>query len=110
MLVRLLLALAPLAAWAQAPCPPVPAYSPCDLVFELDDAEAAAHRAPYQTVQLRAEVKSPRFKTYLLPAFWDGGRRLVIRFAPTEAGAWDYMSKPVDTEHMLSLLRGWLYR
>jgi signal transduction histidine kinase/CheY-like chemotaxis protein/HAMP domain-containing protein len=27
-----------------------------------------------------------------------------------EAGAWDYLAKPVDTEHMLSVLRGWLYR
>ena len=27
-----------------------------------------------------------------------------------EAGAWDYLSKPVDTEQMLSVLRGWLYR
>jgi HAMP domain-containing protein/signal transduction histidine kinase/DNA-binding response OmpR family regulator len=25
-----------------------------------------------------------------------------------EAGAWDYLSKPVDTEAMLSMLRGWL--
>jgi CheY-like chemotaxis protein len=27
-----------------------------------------------------------------------------------EAGAWDYLSKPVDTEQMLSLMRTWLYR
>ncbi|MDQ8020425.1 MAG: HAMP domain-containing protein, partial [Moraxellaceae bacterium] len=27
-----------------------------------------------------------------------------------EAGAWDYLSKPVDTVHLLSVLRGWLYR
>src|ERR1700720_3354908 len=27
-----------------------------------------------------------------------------------EAGAWDYLAKPVDTEHMLAMLRGWLYR
>src|SRR5262249_43856299 len=25
-----------------------------------------------------------------------------------EAGAWDYLSKPVDTEQMLSVLRAWL--
>jgi CheY-like chemotaxis protein len=25
-----------------------------------------------------------------------------------EAGAWDYLSKPVDTSHMLVVLRGWL--
>ena len=27
-----------------------------------------------------------------------------------EAGAWDYLSKPVDTEHLLAVLRGWLHR
>jgi CheY-like chemotaxis protein len=27
-----------------------------------------------------------------------------------EAGAWDYLSKPVDAEQMLSVLRGWLHR
>ncbi len=27
-----------------------------------------------------------------------------------EAGAWDYLSKPVDTERMLAVLRGWLRR
>ena len=27
-----------------------------------------------------------------------------------EAGAWDYLSKPVDSDQMLSVLRAWLYR
>jgi HAMP domain-containing protein/signal transduction histidine kinase/DNA-binding response OmpR family regulator len=27
-----------------------------------------------------------------------------------EAGAWDYLSKPVDTEQLLAVLRAWLYR
>jgi CheY-like chemotaxis protein len=27
-----------------------------------------------------------------------------------EAGAWDYLSKPVDSGHMLSVLRAWLHR
>ena len=27
-----------------------------------------------------------------------------------EAGAWDYLSKPVDPMHLLSTLRAWLYR
>jgi len=26
-----------------------------------------------------------------------------------EAGAWDYLSKPVDTEQLLAVLRGWLH-
>jgi hypothetical protein len=75
---------------AQPACPSTPVYSPCDLVFELDEQEAAAHPNPYVSVDLRAEFRSPRHRTFLLPAFWDGGRRMVIRFAPTEAGDWDY--------------------
>jgi CheY-like chemotaxis protein len=27
-----------------------------------------------------------------------------------DAGAWDYLSKPVDTEQMLAVLRAWLHR
>jgi CheY-like chemotaxis protein len=27
-----------------------------------------------------------------------------------EAGAWDYLSKPVDIAHLLAVLRGWLHR
>jgi CheY-like chemotaxis protein len=27
-----------------------------------------------------------------------------------EAGAWDYLSKPVDRQHLLAVLRGWLHR
>ena len=34
-----------------------------------------------------------------------GDREKCIR-----AGAWDYLSKPVDTVHLLAVLRGWLYR
>src|SRR5712692_5429321 len=75
---------------AQTTCPATPLYSPCDIVFELNDAEAAAHPNPYVTVDIRIEFRSPRHRTYLLPAFWDGGRRMVVRFSPTEAGDWVY--------------------
>ena len=27
-----------------------------------------------------------------------------------QAGAWDYLSKPVDPEYMLGVLRAWLHR
>ena len=27
-----------------------------------------------------------------------------------QAGAWDYLAKPVDTDQMLSVLRAWLHR
>ena len=75
---------------AQTVCPAMPVYTPCDIVFELNDAEAAAHPNPYVSVDVHAEFRSSSHRTYLMPAFWDGGRRMVIRFSPTEAGDWDY--------------------
>ncbi|PWU09996.1 MAG: hypothetical protein C5B51_05205 [Terriglobia bacterium] len=77
-------------AAAQSPCSNTPAYSPCELVFELSEQDASVHPNPYLSVELRAEFRSPRHRTFLAPAFWDGGRKLVIRFTPTEAGDWDY--------------------
>jgi hypothetical protein len=75
---------------AQTICNPTPAFSPCEVVFELSEAEFAVHPNPYKTVEIHAEFRSPRHRTFLLPAFWDGGRRMVIRFAPTEPGLWDF--------------------
>ncbi len=77
-LLLLLLAVTPL--FAQTPCP---AWSACDLTFDLQPQENPAQ------AELRAEFRSPRHKTYLLRAFADG-RKLVIRYAPTEGGTWDY--------------------
>ena len=77
-------------ASAQPVCPATQAYSLCELTFDLNDQEAAAHPNPYADVQLHAEFRSPRHKTFLMPAFWAGGRRLIIRFAPDEPGDWDY--------------------
>ncbi len=75
---------------AQTICSPTPAFSACEVVFELSEAEVAAHPNPYKTVEISAEFRSPRHRTFRLPAFWDGGRRMVIRFAPTEPGPWDF--------------------
>src|SRR3990172_7052921 len=90
-LFRLLLPLVPsLAALAQTLCPPTPAYSPCDIVFDLSEEEARAHPNPYLSVEIRAEFRSPRYRTFMMTAFWDGGRRMVIRIAPTDPGSWDF--------------------
>lgn len=69
---------------AQSVCQPVPRYTPCDIVFDLPDAK------PGSAVELRAEFRSPRARTALMNAFWDGGSRWVIRFTPTEAGSYDF--------------------
>ncbi|HYW45783.1 MAG TPA: DUF5060 domain-containing protein [Bryobacteraceae bacterium] len=91
--------LLPLLLRAQSPCDNTPAYSTCELVFDLDEKDAAANPVPYATADLQVEFRSPRRRTLSMPAYWDGGRRLVVRFAPTEAGAWDY--------HITSNLAGW---
>jgi Domain of unknown function (DUF5060)/Protein of unknown function (DUF4038) len=92
MLARLplLLLSAVASALAQTPCEGTPAYSPCEVVFELSAADLRAHPNPYSSVALRAEFRSPRFRTYLMPGFWDGGSKMIIRFTPTEAGQWIY--------------------
>ena len=64
-------------------CATARAWSACDLTFELAPQENP------ERAELRAEFRSPRFKTYLLRAFLDD-RKLIIRFAPTGAGKWDY--------------------
>ena len=89
-LATVFLALVPLALRAQSSCNNTPAYSACEMVFELGDKDAAAHPQPYVSVDLKVEFRSPRRRTYALPGYWDGGRRMVIRFSPTEAGVWDY--------------------
>ena len=85
-----LLVFAASALAAQSPCANTPAYSPCEIVFELSDQAAARHSEPYKSVELKAEFRSPRHRTLAVPAYWDGARRMVVRFAPTEAGDWDY--------------------
>ncbi len=78
----LVLLAAPL--FAQTACPATPAWSPCDLVFDLESGESPAQ------VELRAEFRSPRHRTYLMYAFRDADRRFLIRFTPTEDGEWTY--------------------
>ena len=75
--------------WGQTVCAPVPAYSPCELVFNLNPAELKAHTNPYLTVQISAELRSPRHRTISLPAYWDG-EKMVLRFAPNDVGTWDF--------------------
>ncbi len=71
-------------------CAQVPTYSSCDWVFGATEAEMAAHPNPYLTATVHAEFRSPRHRGTLAHGFWDGGRRFVIRYAPTDPGAWDF--------------------
>ncbi len=89
MRVGLVVLLLSVAAYGQKVCPDTLVYSVCDIVFDLDEAEAKAHPDPWKTVKITAEVKSPRFRTFLADAFWDGGRKMVVRVAPTDDGIWE---------------------
>jgi hypothetical protein len=89
-ILLLLAALFPVSVAAQTLCPPTPAYTPCDVVFELSGEEMQANPNPYVSVTLDVEFRSPHFRTFRVPAFWDGANRIVARFAPTEAGGWDF--------------------
>lgn len=90
----LLFFLLAMSALAQAPCEGTPAYSPCDMPFEVGAADTSGHSTyanPYVDIRLEVEFRSPHFKTYLMPGFWDGvHNRMVVRFTPTEAGQWIY--------------------
>jgi len=77
-------------AAAQTPCASTPVYQPCEIGFELTEQEAARHPNPYLTVELRAEFRAPKGNTYRMQGFWDGGRRLQIRFSPLAEGTWDF--------------------
>ncbi len=74
----------------QNQCDNTPAYAPCEIVFELP-ANPAAHPSPYTDVDLKVEFRSPDMHTLTMPGFWDGGRRMVVRLTPLQAGKWDYM-------------------
>src|SRR4051812_30162705 len=75
-------------AIAQTTCPSTPVFSTCEMTFELSGADASAHPAPYRDVELRVEFRSTRGRTFAIPAFWDGGTMLRLRFTPNELGNW----------------------
>jgi len=71
-------------------CDSAPVYEPCEVTVELSEADITAHPKPYASVELRAEFRSPKGgSTKVMRAFWDGARKLRIRFAPDFEGRWD---------------------
>ena len=64
-------------------CERATAWSACDISFDLAAQENTAQAT------LRAEFRSPHYKTILINAFRTGSK-FVLRVAPTEAGAWTY--------------------
>jgi hypothetical protein len=76
-------------ALAITPCDPTPAYSPCEIAIELSPAERTQHANPYRTVDMWAEMRSPSYKTFRVPAFFNG-EDMVFRFSPPEPGDWTF--------------------
>ncbi len=82
---------AALPAQAFEACEAVPVYDPCEITVELSAADADKHPEPFKSVELRAEFRSPKGgRTKVMPAFWDGDRRFVVRFSPDYEGRWDF--------------------
>ncbi len=67
---------------AQNPCGNTPVMTPCEVRREVPNAGP--------NLELWAEFRSPEYKTYRLPAFWDGGKHMVFRVTPVIAGTWTY--------------------
>ena len=70
------------AADGQTMCPATPAYSICDITFDVPETIPA-------DTELNAEFRGPSHRTFLFRAFRSGPQKLTIRFSPFEAGAWD---------------------
>lgn len=77
-------------AFAVKPCSSATTYSPCDIVLEISPASLQKAAAPYRQLSVSAQFRSPEYKTYLVPAFWDGGYRMILRVGPSVAGEWTY--------------------
>jgi len=91
LLLAITLAVLGLPAQELKVCGSVPLYEPCEIEFEMTEAEAAQHPNPYLTAEVRAEFRSPKKgTTSVMPGFWDGGRRFKLRFAPLDEGRWDF--------------------
>jgi hypothetical protein len=63
-------------------------YEPIDLVFK---ANPTTHENPFD-VQLSAAFTSPGNSTLTVPGFFNGEQEYVIRFSPSTAGSWNYVT------------------
>ncbi len=77
----------------QTICPATPAYSICDITFDLP---AQTPKDP----ELNAEFRGPSHRTFLLRAFPSGPNRMTVRFSPFEPGTWDVrISSSIEAFH-----------
>ncbi|MDP2829311.1 MAG: DUF5060 domain-containing protein [Sulfuricellaceae bacterium] len=62
-----------------------PQWQPLELRFTA----SKSHERP-ATLQVDALFTAPDGRVMIMPAFWDGGERWGVRFAPTTPGTWTY--------------------
>lgn len=52
---------------------------------------------PYTEQAINCQFTGPQGQKMTIPAFWDGGQKWVIRFAPPVVGKWTYTVSAADT-------------
>ena len=57
-------------------------------VAEIEFTSAKTYANPFDEVEVTANFKGPDGKIISRPAFWDGAKRWIVRFAPTQTGVW----------------------
>ena len=65
-------------------------FLPCEMNFEWNENDLPSSASAYKDELLNVEFRSPNHITYLVRAYWNGGRSLKVRFSPTQAGQWNY--------------------
>ena len=58
----------------------------CEIPFE----SAQDFENPYLDVEVTGQFLPPSGKEKTIQAFWDGGKRFLLRFTPDEEGTWNY--------------------
>ena len=95
----------------------VPKYEAIELTVDFE----AEYSNPYdiREIALDAVFNGPNGEQMMVPGFWDGADAWIIRFTPSQVGAWSYSvtvtdnngtSSPADGEFMVaeSDLHGWV--
>lgn len=61
--------------------------------WEFQAANDYSEADAFSKVRLDVKFTSESGKTYVMPAFWDGGKTWRVRFAPVEAGKWSFQTQ-----------------
>ncbi len=65
-------------------------------LFEVPLTSRAEHDGRQQYVEVEVEFTGPAGERFVQPAFWDGGPRWKVRFAPRAVGTWTWQSRCKD--------------